>query len=291
MDFLDTRPSQQLFYLTVCISLLVHVVVLMLPAAPPQANKPPERLNVRVTPKKPGPTKSTTAAPAPAPTAMLNPLPGRATPRLRKAQPSTPVLTSPEPAAVAVEQPKYTQADRDDINNFLQSLGPEAKAQARAQADARTSVTERSRAMARDIGRELAQQRGDDSAISLERIPNSPPVDRFNLEFYLDSLMNKLNRNAKFMKRPQGGGRQTAAVQLRINPDGTVKTLEVLDEGDQKDEVEFIRRLLERSAPYSPFPSALAASAKSLAITICIKPGRAGDSGFSRFERGESGGC
>ncbi|MEC5387283.1 TonB C-terminal domain-containing protein [Uliginosibacterium sp. H3] len=288
MDFLETRPSRQLFYLTVCISLLVHVVVLLLPAAAPPASKPPQRLSVRMMPKTPGPTKQ--AITTPPPTVMLSPQPGRAAPRIHKVPvaPSQPILSSPEPGPAVVEQPKYTQAERDDIDNFLQSLGPEAKPQARA--NPRANVSDRSMAMARDIGREMAR-RGDGSAISLERIPDSPPVDRFSLEFYLDSLMNKLNRNAQFMKRPAGGGRQTAAIQLRINPDGSMKSVEVLDESDQKDEVEFIKHLLERSAPYSPFPSTLAASARSLAITICIRPGRGGDSSFSRFERGSGSSC
>jgi hypothetical protein len=36
----------------------------------------------------------------------------------------------------------------------------------------------------------------------------------------------------------------------------------------------------------------MTASAKSLGIVICIKPGSTnGDFGFSHFERGETGGC
>ena len=283
MDFLETRPSQQLFYLTVCISLLVHVIVLMLPAAQPQANKPPQRLNVRMAPKA---NQSNQQAAAPA--TIVSPLPGHTTPRLRKPTPapSKPALSSPVPAAVAVEQPKYTQAERDDINNFLQSLGPTPK----GQADAQASLSKRSLAMAQDIGRELAHQHDDDGQVTVERIPNSPPVDRFSLEAYLDSLMNRLNRNARLMKHSSYGGRGTAALQVRINPDGTVKSLEVFNESDQKEQVEFVKRLLERSAPYSPFPAAMSVSAKSLAIIICIKPGSNGE-GFSRFERGESTGC
>jgi hypothetical protein len=283
MDFLETRPSQQLFYLTVCISLLVHVIVLMLPAAQPQANKPPQRLNVRMAPNA---KQSNQQAAAPA--TIVSPLPGQTAPRLRKPAPapSKPALSSPAPAAAAVEQPKYTQAERDDVNNFLDSLGPTPKGQPKAQA----SLSKRSLAMAQNIGREMAHQ-PDDGPVTVERIPNSPPVDRYSLEAYLDSLMNRLNRNAKLMKHSGYGGRGTAALQVRINPDGTIQSLEVLNESDQKEQVEFVKRLLERSAPYSPFPPAMTASAKSLGIVICIKPGSSGDFGFSRFERGESSGC
>ena len=281
MDFLDARPSRQLFYLTAFISLLVHLVVLLLPMAAPPAGKPQQRLSVRIARQAARQTLT------PAPTAVLSPT-QKSEPRQRKVTPASnkSIQTTPAFTSAAVEEPHYSQAERDDINNFLESLGPKAK----IPADAR-SLNDRSLAMARDIGREFARQQGDAGGVSVERVPNSPPLDRFSLEFYLDSLVNKLNRNAKFMKRPEEGGRQTAAIQLRINPDGTVKSLEVLNESDQKDEVEFIKRLLERSAPYSPFPPAMAVSAKSMAIVICIKPGLSGDFGFSRYEPGDAGGC
>jgi hypothetical protein len=97
--------------------------------------------------------------------------------------------------------------------------------------------------------------------------------------------VSKLNRNARFMKLPERGGSGTAAVQLRINPDGTLRSLDVLEESDQKNQVDFLTRLLERSAPYLPFPATMAASAKSLGITICIRPGQDGDFGFTRATR------
>jgi hypothetical protein len=286
MEFLDTPPSRQLFYLTACISLLVHVVLLLMPMPSPPARTARQRLNVRMAPQT---AKAVTQPVTPqTPTASLDPS-QESRPRQRKATTASnrPVLTSPALTSPAMEMPHYSQAERDNIDNFLQSLGPKPQ----TPADARTTLSERSLAMARDIGKEFARQPGDAGAVSVERIPNSPPLDRFNLEFYLDSLVNKLNRNAKFMKQPESGGHQTAAVQLRINPDGTVKSLEVLDESDQKEEVEFIKRLLERSAPYSPFPPAIAASAKSMAITICIKPGQSNGFGFSRYAPGDADGC
>ena len=289
MDFLYVRPSRQLLALAACISLLVHVIVLLLPVSSPQASKPQERMSVRLAPNKASKSApQVTVAPVAAADVIRSPVPRLAAPRLRKTPPTQnkTALTSPEPAPLAVEEPKYTQAQRDDINNFLDSLGPDPKRRPNPQA----TLSGRSMAAARDIGRELAQ-RADDGMLSIERVPNSPPVDRFSLDFYLDALLSKLNRNVQFMKRPEDKDLQTASVQLRINPDGTVKSIEVLNEGDHKTGVEFIEHLLERSAPYSPFPPALVVSAKSLAIIICIKPGQDGDPGFSRFERSEGRGC
>ena len=76
---------------------------------------------------------------------------------------------------------------------------------------------------------------------------------------------------------------QTAAVQFRLNPDGSLKSFTVLNAADQADEVAFIRAVIERSVPFSPFPPDIDRAARSLGVTICIRPGRNNDPGFSRM--------
>lgn len=169
------------------------------------------------------------------------------------------------------------------MNEFLESLETEAHS--------RASLAQRSLTMAREMGREMARSApDDDGTVSVERLPDSPPVSPFSLEMYLDSLVTKLNRSASFVRRGQRRhGVRNASVQLRLNPDGSIRTFIVLNSGDQHDEIAFIQALVERAAPYSPFPPDLTKSAKSLAITICIVPTRGGGSlGFSRNLDGHS---
>jgi hypothetical protein len=113
-------------------------------------------------------------------------------------------------------------------------------------------------------------------------VPNGPPIDRGDLQTYLGALKIKLHKNAGRIPHPDSNGSRTAAVRLTLRSDGTVKSLNVLDEADQKDEVAFTVRLLELSAPYAPFPPSLAASIQALAITFCVKPEREADAADDR---------
>lgn len=253
------------------VSLVLHAVILFAPVRGPKPASPPSRLTTRLAPRI-----AKAPEPAPEPTPQVAP---QASPRA----PQRNVITRKHDAApAAATVPKFTQAERDEMNGFLQSLESEARAQ--------PSLAQRSLAMAPQIGRETAAE-SDDSAVSLERIENSPPVNPFSLEMYLDALVTKLNRSASHVKdeRRQVGYRK-AAVQLRLNPDGTVRSFEILNAGDQFDQINFIKALVERAAPYSPFPPDIVRSAKSMAILICIIPTRsAGGFGFTR--NGGGGGC
>ena len=141
-------------------------------------------------------------------------------------------------------------------------------------------LAQRSLAMARDAGRDQARQDDGDREI-LERIPNSPAVDPFSLQLYLDSLVSKLNRSAAFVRNdPRSRGVRTAAVLIRINPNGSLKSFQILNAGDQQDEIGFIKSVVERAVPFSAFPPKLVESAKSLGMVICITPANSGDSGF-----------
>lgn len=178
--------------------------------------------------------------------------------------------------AVAPAAPRWSVAQKEEMNSFLRELD----GQARQAPD----LAQRSLAMARDIGRQLAAQEKEGSEV-LERLPNSPPVDPFSLEMYLDSLVKKLNRSAGFVRNdPRARGLKVASVEIRLNPNGSLKSFKVLNAADQQDEIAFVRSVVEQSVPFAPFPADIGRSAKSLAMVICIMPATSsgGRFGFTR---------
>lgn len=149
------------------------------------------------------------------------------------------------------------------------------------------SLSQRALAMAREQGRQMARQDAADEAL-LEMRPNAPPVHPFSLENYLDGLVRRLNRSSGFVQREKGDpGVQPAAVRFRLNPDGSLQSFVVLNAGDQAAEIAFIKAVVERSIPFLPFPPDIDRAARSLGITICIRPGSSdGGLGFSRMNGG-----
>ena len=80
-----------------------------------------------------------------------------------------------------------------------------------------------------------------------------------------------LVRDAAKARELNARGVQTAAVQFRLNPDGSLKSFVVLNAGDQADEIAFIKAVIERSLPFSPFPPDIDQAARSLGVTICVR--------------------
>ena len=167
------------------------------------------------------------------------------------------------------------------MNRFLDELAAEAKAAPKP------SLAQRSLAQARDIGRQQARQEEEGTAM-LERRPNSPPPEPFSLDLYVDGVVKRLNRSAAFVRNdPRSRGMHTAAVQFRINPNGSLKSFTVLNAGDQQEEIAFIKSVVERAIPFAAFPPDIDRAARSLGVTICIQPGRGGGSfGFTRLADG-----
>lgn len=166
------------------------------------------------------------------------------------------------------------------MNQFLNELDEQAKS--------RPTLAQRSLAMAREIGQQLntSSEQGLDL---IERVPESPPIDPFSLEMYMDSLLKKLNKSAAFVRNDhRSRGLKTAAVLIRLNPSGSLKSFEVLNAADQQDEIAFIQSVVERAVPFATFPRDLLRSAKSLGMLICIRPASAseGGFGFSRLSNG-----
>ena len=122
----------------------------------------------------------------------------------------------------------------------------------------------------------------------VERLPNSPPVDAFSLEMYLDALVKKLNRSAGFVKNdPRSKGVKSALVQVRLKPDGSLLSFNVVNAADQQAEIAFIKSVVEQAVPFSAFPPDLRKSARSLTMMICIRPPSLnGGVGFTRSPQG-----
>ncbi len=244
------------------------------PATPPAAPTPPTR---------PAPPAPAAAKRAPAKAAVKKPAPVKPSKPQPQPQPQPQVIAVPEAAAPAVPDTKrWFTGEKRDMKNFLDDLEAEAKA------PAKPSLAQRSLAMARGQGQQQARQ-DEEGTATVELLPNMPPPDPFSLDFYLDSLVKRLNRSAAFVRNdPRSKGVRMAAVHFRINPDGSLKTFKVLNAGDQQDEIAFIKSVVERAIPFAAFPPAVARSARSLGITICIQPSSGGNFGFSRMTDGRA---
>lgn len=262
----DPLNPHRRFYLALALSLLIHGLVLVVPQRPPEiieASAPPMR--ARLAPRAPSPA----TPPSPPATAKASPTPAKPRPKteilaLEKSKARTPTRTVPP-------QPKWSPAEKEEMNRFLDELDTEAKRG--------PDLSQRARAMAEAMARQPSRRDDDDEL--LQRRPNSPPVSAFSLELYLESLVKKLNRSAQFVQNdPRARGFQTAEVRVRINPDGSLKSFEVVDAADQQVEIQFIRAVVNQAAPFAAFPPDIERSAQSLTMVICIRPASPGGGGF-----------
>lgn len=256
-------PSRHSFAFALLLSALLHLAVLLFPRHEKdgeQATAQPLQARLRQPPA---------ARPETPPPVAATPPAKRATTREGRR-----VLTAEKSSRTTSGQ-RWSAAEKADMDNFLEELERAPK----------PTLAQRSLAMARDQGRQLAARDDADDAL-LEMRPNAPPIHPFSLESYLDGMLRRLNRSAGYVARDQRNpGVRPAAVQFRINPDGSLKSFVVLDAGDQASEIAFIKSVIERSIPFSPFPPDIDKAARSLGVTICIRPGSSegGGSGFSRM--------
>jgi hypothetical protein len=262
--------------LALLLSLIVHGVILALPTQSPRVEeRAATRIEASLVQQPRTPPKPATPAVVPAPATVRQAKP--------QAQRKILALDKAQGRAATPAAPRWSVAQKEEMNSFLRELDGKAR-----QAP---DLAQRSLAMAREIGRQQAAQEQEGSEV-LERLPNSPPVDPFSLEMYLDSLVRKLNRSAGFVRNdPRGRGLKVAAVEIRLNPNGSLKSFKVLNAADQQDEIAFVRSVVEQSVPFSPFPADIGRSAKSLAMVICIMPATASGGGFGFTRNPGARGC
>lgn len=276
----QTSRKKRSLQLAIAASLLLHGIVALIPQQKPKTERAATRLEASFAAPAVKPQEAVPAPPMPPePPARRSP-PAKAPER-------RPVLAMNKPKGKAASQPapKWTVAQKEEMNSFLREL------ERQPQASPRPGLAQRSLAMAREYGRQQARQEHEGSEI-LERLPNSEPPDPFSLEMYLDALVRKLNRSAGFVRNdPRTRGLKNAAVRVRLNPDGSLQSFRILNAGDQQEQIAFVRSVVEQSVPFAPFPADLRRSARALNMTICIQPAQSGGGGFGFSRIPDGKGC
>lgn len=268
-----SSPSPRPLLALACLaSLLLHLAVLFLPRqAPTQLIGGTPPLQARLVPPP-----STVQGPA-------EPDPVVARPKASTGKSVLAVDKSVKNSRQRTVRPSWSAAEKNEMNRFLDELGAAARPA--------PSLAQRSVAMAREMARQQAQE-SEAALATVERLPNSPPIDPFGLEMYMDSLVKKLNRSAAHVRNdPRAQGVKVAAVQVRLHPNGSLHSFRVLNAADQQEEIGFIRRVVEQAVPFAAFPSDIQRSAKSLSLIICIMPPRAGGGGFGFTRHPDGRGC
>lgn len=174
--------------------------------------------------------------------------------------------------------PKWTAAQKAEMDSFLNELENNARRRPPP------TLAERAVRQARESAVAMEREEDKENAI-LELKPNAPPPDPMAAEMYIEGIIRQLNRHAAFVKKPgKERGKAKAMVTFRLNPDGSLKAFKVDDPGDQGEEIEFIRAIVERAAPFARFPADLGRSVSSVGLVVCINP-RGGESGKEGFQR------
>lgn len=256
--------------LAIVLSLVVHALILFIPRQSPESQERPSgRIEAALAPRR-EPAKIVPPPLAkPARQASVNAPVRKNILAVDRAKSKTSVPPTP----------KWSVAEKEEMNQFLNELEVPSKP--------RPNLAQRSLAMAREYAREQAMQNEPGDEV-VERLPNSPPVDAFSLEMYLDALVKKLNRSAGFVKNdPRSKGVKSALVQVRLKPDGSLLSFNVVNAADQQAEIAFIKSVVEQAVPFSAFPPDLRKSARSLTMMICIRPPSLnGGVGFTRSPQG-----
>lgn len=276
----QTSRKKRSLQLAIAASLLLHGLVALIPQQKPKTERAATRLEASFAAPAVKPQEAVPAPPMPPEP------PARRSPPTKSAE-RRPVLAMNKPKGKAASQPapKWTVAQKEEMNSFLREL------ERQPQASPRPGLAQRSLAMAREYGRQQAREEHEGSEI-LERLPNSEPPDPFSLEMYLDALVRKLNRSAGFVRNdPRTRGLKNAAVRVRLNPDGSLQSFRILNAGDQLEQIAFVRSVVEQSVPFAPFPADLRRSARALNMTICIQPAQSGGGGFGFSRIPDGKGC
>lgn len=265
------------FLVALGISIAFHLSLLLwkfsqppqpLSAEAPRASSP---LQVRLAPSTP----NTPEPMPPAPLILPRPQPTRPQRAIAKPRPrsQTAQLTRPP-----VEQEKtWTQAEKNEMNQFLNELNSEA------QPPAAPELVRRSLAMARDFGK--AEQKNDEMS-KIERRLREAQVEPLGLELYFEALFRKLNSSAAMLRNNvRERGKQLAIVRIRLRPDGTVRDFVIVQSADQQNEIAYVKSVVDRAAPFPAFPSDIRKATDVLILQICIQPPRLSDSDGPQFTR------
>ena len=270
MDYL-IRTDNTRFWIALAASLLLHAAVLALktsmPAAQPQekGGHAPSRVDV-----------------------TLNALPEKKVASQRKVDQRPRVLAmprKPETMPTIVVPKSWTRAERDDMDQFLNELTEQARPPSGA------VLAQRALTMARSMHSPEQEEDGESKQI-MRRLMDAR-VDPFSIEMYFDALFRKMNNSAKMIgNEKRHMGLSTAAVRVLLNQDGSVRSFKILRAADQQSEIDFIKAVVDQSAPFPVFPPDIGKATDVVALLICIRPGLSGGASGATFSRmGEGQAC
>ena len=269
------QSNNKRFLLALAASLAIHLALLLFKInTPPEilsgAERPPSKLDVRL------------AKPDRAPQPAVTPQPAPPKQKLARTPRPPPRIQSP-PVVVAEAEKTWSQAEKSEMNRFLNELDTPPKPRSGAE------IMRNALAMARTLAKE--EEKGDELAEITQRL-RAANIEPLNLELYYEALFRKLNRSAAMVKNnSRDVGTEVAVVRVVLNPNGSVKSFSVLQTADQQAEIAYIKTVVERAAPFPAFPADIRKATDVLILHICIQPKRfAAGSGplFTRIARGQS---
>lgn len=273
MDYLVIRDNR-LISLAFVASLVVHALVLSIRFAAPggipqegenRPNRTDSRLDVALS-KQPRPeikNKLAQQRKADSPKRILRRL---APPR--------------EPGDLAAAK-EWTIAEREEMDDFLNDLAVAARPPGGRE------MAQRALALARHMRNPV--QRDVEAEQVMQKLVDAR-VDRFSIEMYFDAMFRKMNQSASMTSnQAREKGKKAAAVRFVLNENGTVKNFQVLHAADQQAEIDFVKAVIDRAAPFPAFPPDIRGATDALVVMICIKPGIEGSISGATFSRMGSG--
>lgn len=264
---MHSRPGPRLrpIHIAFAISLFLHALLLFTRITQP----------LWLTPRAPSPADKRlkiTLAPPPQPRALPQPPQPEPPPPVEPRQPrekvrKPAVLTRKQaPRAMPAQPapPPETAAARE----FLDELYPPAPPPPPPPSG--LELAQRALSMADTVARDLKATEAFRQQRNAHAMEN---VDPYSMEMYFDAFIRKLNRSAALQRQNrEPRGQYIAVVEVSLNADGTLKSYKVINAGDQQAEIEHIRSIVERAAPFSAFPPEVRKHTDSLSFDICILP-------------------
>jgi hypothetical protein len=274
----DPASARKSFRWALGASLLLHAAVLFIGYAP---SRPSSRFGVNLQGNAEGSPPRLIASlvgPTRRPSAPSRP---EAAVDSARHKPAPHRQRTPPPELSIPPARQWSQAERDEMNRFLNGLA------AKPRPATGLDLAQRALAMASQIGRTPQDQGEDKPAGTL--VGDGKAIEPLSWEMYFDAFLRKLNHSAAFVPRPAGvEGGHRALVLIALNADGSLKDYRVLRAADQQSEIGYVKRVLERAAPFSAFPPDIRKATDSLTITMCIYPPHDGwGGGFSRSFGGQ----
>ena len=268
-----SQAKNKYFFVALAVSLALHLALLLFkvstpPEVPPQAQRAPTKLDVRL------------SKPERAAQPLLRPAPPQQTASKARRPPRR--VQSP-PVVVAEAEKTWSQTEKEEMKRFLNELDAPPKPRTGAE------IMQNALAMARTLAKQ--DEKEDELAEIAQRL-RAANIEPLSLELYYEALFRKLNRSAAMVRNnARDVGSQVAVVRVVLNPNGSVKSFSVLQTADQQSEIAYIKSVVERAAPFPAFPADIRKATDVLILQICIQPKRfeAGSGAlFTRMSRGQA---